>query len=217
MGALIAIVADAGSGNDRFNGGDEADTFFGGLGDDTLEPGAGFDSVDGQDGNDRLLVRDNTGDLARGGAGTDSAVADAADVLAEIESADVPPAADTKATALRVISKRINSKLRRGIYTARVRVECPAVETGGCKGTLSLLTAKSLRDPRRQGAVRTARLEALHAPPRPAPDAGDEAPAGHRQVRRPQAPPLAARAEHQPGRGGQRQDPLLEADRALVK
>ena len=72
-------------------------------------------------------------------------MADAADVLAEIESADVTPAADTKATALRVISKRINSKLRRGIYTARVRVECPAVETGGCKGTLSLLTAKSLR------------------------------------------------------------------------
>jgi len=145
VGALIAIVADAGSGNDRFNGGDESDTFFGGLGDDTLEPGAGFDSVDGQDGNDRLLVRDNTGDLARGGAGTDSAIADTADVLAEIESADVPPAADTRATALRVISKRINSKLRRGIYTARVRVECPAVETGGCKGTLSLLTAKSLR------------------------------------------------------------------------
>ena len=95
VGALIAIVADAGSGNDRFNGGDEADTFFGGLGDDTLEPGAGFDAVDGQDGNDRLLVRDNTGDLARGGAGTDSAVADTADVLAEIESADVRAGAPT--------------------------------------------------------------------------------------------------------------------------
>ena len=145
VGALIAIVADGGADNDRFNGGDENDTFFGGLGDDTLEPGAGFDSVDGQDGNDRLLVRDNTGDLARGGTGTDSAVADAADVLAEIESADVTPAADTRATALRVISKRITSKIKRGIYTARVRVECPAVETGGCKGTLSLLTAKSLR------------------------------------------------------------------------
>ncbi len=147
VGALIAIVADAGSGNDRLNGGDESDTFFGGLGDDTLEPGAGFDAVDGQDGNDTLRVRDDTGDLARGGAGTDSAVADASDVLAEIESADVTqlPAADTKGTALRVLSRQITSKLKRGTYTARVRVECPATEPGGCKGRLSLLTAKPVR------------------------------------------------------------------------
>jgi Ca2+-binding RTX toxin-like protein len=145
VGALIAIVADAGSGNDRLNGGDEADTFFGGLGDDTLEPGAGFDAVDGQDGNDTLRVRDGAGDLARGGAGTDNAQADAADVLADIESADVTPGPDTKGTALRVISKRITSKLKRGIYTAKVRVECPATEPGGCKGTLSLLTARSVR------------------------------------------------------------------------
>jgi Ca2+-binding RTX toxin-like protein len=145
VGALIAIVADAGSGNDRLNGGDEADTFFGGLGDDTLEPGAGFDAVDGQDGNDLLKVRDNAGDLARGGAGTDRAEADRADVLADVESADVPAAPDTTATALRVINKKITSKLKRGRYTARVRVECPAVEAGGCKGTLSLLTAKSIR------------------------------------------------------------------------
>ncbi len=147
VGALIAITADAGSGNDRLNGGDEADTFFGGLGDDTLEPGAGFDSVDGQAGNDTLRVRDGAGDLARGGAGTDSAQADAADVLSEVESADVPQAAvaDTKGTALRVISRRITSKLRRGAYTARVRVECPAAEAGGCNGTLTLLTAKTVR------------------------------------------------------------------------
>ena len=68
VGALLSLVVDAGSGNDRLNGGDESDTFFGGLGDDTLEPGAGFDAVDGQDGNDVLRIRDNTGDLARGGA-----------------------------------------------------------------------------------------------------------------------------------------------------
>ena len=54
LGALIAITADAGSGDDRFNGNDEADTFFGGLGNDTLDPGAGADAVDGQDGNDTL-------------------------------------------------------------------------------------------------------------------------------------------------------------------
>jgi Ca2+-binding RTX toxin-like protein len=147
VGALIAITADGGAGNDRLNGGDEADTFFGGLGDDTLEPGAGADTVDGQDGNDTLRVRDGAGDLARGGAGTDSAQADAADVLADVENADVerPAAPDTTATRLQVVFRKISSKLKRGVYTARVRVHCPASEPGGCRGTLSLLTAKPVR------------------------------------------------------------------------
>jgi Ca2+-binding RTX toxin-like protein len=145
VGSLIAITADAGSGNDRLNGGDEADTFFGGLGDDTLEPGAGADSVDGQAGNDTLRVRDGAADGARGGAGTDSAQADLVDALADVENADLPPAADTKGTAVRVLSKRITSRLKRGVYTANVRVECPAAEAGGCSGTLALLTAKSVK------------------------------------------------------------------------
>ena len=92
-------------------------------------------------------------DLGRGGAGTDSAQADAIDALDGIENADVPappappvpPAIDSKGTALRVVNKTITSKIKRGIYTARVRVECPAAEFGGCKGTLSLLTAKTVR------------------------------------------------------------------------
>ena len=41
VGALIAVTADAGSGDDTLKGGDEADTFFGGLGNDTLDTGAG--------------------------------------------------------------------------------------------------------------------------------------------------------------------------------
>ena len=82
LGALISVVADAGSGNDTFTGGDESDTYFGGLGDDTLNPGPGIgDAVDGQDGNDTLKVRDGFADLARGGAGTDNATADREDVL----------------------------------------------------------------------------------------------------------------------------------------
>ena len=151
VGALTAVVADAGAGNDRFTGGDEADTFFGGLGDDTLDPGAGAgDAVDGQDGNDVLNVRDNAPDLARGGAGTDSAKADIADVLVDVESKDVPagpaapPAADTKGTAARVLNRRITSKLKRGVYTAKIRVECPASEAGGCSGTLVLQTARTV-------------------------------------------------------------------------
>ena len=36
---------------------------------------------------------------------------------------------------MRVVSKTITSKIKRGIYTANVRVECPATEPGGCKGS----------------------------------------------------------------------------------
>ena len=154
VGALIAVVADAGAGNDRFTGGDEADTFLGGLGDDTLDPGAGAgDAVDGQDGNDVLNVRDNAADLARGGAGSDRAQADVADVLVDVETKDVPAApaaapapaaADTKGTAARVLDRRLTSKLKRGVYTAKIRVECPASEAGGCSGTLVLQTARTV-------------------------------------------------------------------------
>jgi Ca2+-binding RTX toxin-like protein len=148
LGALISVVADAGSGNDRFTGGDESDTFFGGLGDDTLDPGPGAgDAVDGQDGNDTLMVRDGFADLARGGAGTDSAQADREDVLTDVENADVPaapPAADTQGTAARVLNKRITSKLKQGVYTAKIRVSCPASEAGGCTGVLVLQTARTV-------------------------------------------------------------------------
>ena len=142
------VMADAGSGNDRLTGGDESDTFFGGLGDDTLDPGPGAgDAVDGQDGNDTLMVRDGFADLARGGTGTDSAQADREDVLTDVENADVPaapPAADTQGTAARVLNKRITSKLKRGVYTAKIRVSCPASEAGGCNGVLVLQTARTV-------------------------------------------------------------------------
>ena len=153
IGSLIAVVADAGSGNDSFVGGDENDSFFGGLGDDTLDPGAGAgDLVDGQGGNDTLKVRDDQPDLARGGSGTDSAVADQLDLLVDVESKDVPvvtppapaPAADTQGTAARVLQRRVTSKLKKGVYTAKIRIECPASEPGGCNGALILQTAKTV-------------------------------------------------------------------------
>jgi Ca2+-binding RTX toxin-like protein len=148
LGALIAVVADGGPGNDAFTGGDESDTFFGGLGDDWLDPGAGAgDVVDGQAGNDTLKVRDGFADLARGGAGADNATADREDVLVDVETADVPPAppaADTTGTAARVTTKRVTSKLKKGVYTAKVRVSCPASEAGGCNGTLVLQTARTV-------------------------------------------------------------------------
>ncbi len=168
LGALIAVVANAGSGNDTFTGGDESTTYFGGLGDDTLDPGPGIgDAVDGQDGNDNLKVRDSAADLARGGAGTDSATADFEDILVDVENKDVtagPAAPDTKGTAIRVRTKRVTSRLKNGVYKAKLRVECPASEAGGCRsGILALQTARKLnvRGTRVKVLVATKRIAKL--------------------------------------------------------
>jgi Ca2+-binding RTX toxin-like protein len=143
VGALIAIQADAGSGDDRFTGGDEADTFFGGLGNDTLAPGAGSDLVDGQDGDDTLSIRDGAADLARGGAGTDSATADAIDaVAADVEKVD---RAKTGANALTLRKNAKVTRSKTGKYTAKVVLTCDASTLEGCKGRLSLLTAKTVK------------------------------------------------------------------------
>ena len=92
-------------------------------------------------------MRDSAADLARGGAGTDNATADFEDILVDVETKDVTaaPAADTKGTAARVRNRRITSKLKKGVYTAKIRVECPASEAGGCaKGILALQTARKV-------------------------------------------------------------------------
>jgi Ca2+-binding RTX toxin-like protein len=143
VGALIAIQADAGSGDDRFNGGDEADTFFGGLGNDILAPGAGSDAVDGQDGDDTLSIRDGAADLARGGAGTDSATVDAIDaVAADVEKVD---RAKTGANALTLRKNAKVTRSKTGKYSAKLVLTCDASALEGCKGTLTLLTAKTVK------------------------------------------------------------------------
>jgi Ca2+-binding RTX toxin-like protein len=145
VGALISVVADAGAGDDRFTGSDGPETFFGGSGNDTLDGGAGLgDVVDGQEGDDVLTVRDGAADLARGGIGTDTATADFADVLVDVENRDVSAGPDTRGTAARVLTRRVTSKLKRGTYKAKIRVECPASEAGGCAGTLVLQTARKI-------------------------------------------------------------------------
>ena len=120
-GALLAVTADAGAGNDTLTGAEETDTFSGGSGNDTLTGGNGPDLLDGNDGDDALFARDGQSDLLRGGAGTDSAQTDllGVDVWDSIESVDAPappvvtpPAGrhaagrDTKATAARVRTGR---------------------------------------------------------------------------------------------------------------
>jgi Ca2+-binding RTX toxin-like protein len=143
VGALIAVTVDAGSGDDRLKGGDEADTFFGGLGNDTLDSGAGSDAVDGQDGDDTLLIRDGAADLARGGAGVDSATADFVDAVgADVEKVD---RAKSGANALKLRNNAKVTRSKTGKYTARLVLTCDASALEGCKGRLSLLTAKSVK------------------------------------------------------------------------
>jgi Ca2+-binding RTX toxin-like protein len=141
LGALIAVTVDAGSGDDNMVGGDEADTFFGGLGNDTLDTGAGADAADGQDGNDTLITRDGAPDLARGGAGTDSAKVDAVDAVDGVETLD---RGKTGANAL-AFGKNAKLLLKNGVYSAKVAVTCDATALEGCKGTLALLTSGKVK------------------------------------------------------------------------
>ena len=154
-GALLAVTADAGAGNDTLTGAEETDTFSGGSGNDTLTGGNGPDLLDGQDGDDTMRARDGQSDLVRGGAGTDSAQTDllGVDVVDSIESVDAlvppvvtpPPAADTTATAARVRSGRAAVAIRRGRASTRLALECPASEAGGCIGTVTLVSAKPVK------------------------------------------------------------------------
>ena len=73
----FSVTASGGSGNDTLTGGGSSETFLGGSGNDTINPGGGIDVVSGDEGDDQVNVRDSTADVARGGAGNDSVVADA--------------------------------------------------------------------------------------------------------------------------------------------
>jgi Ca2+-binding RTX toxin-like protein len=144
-GALLAVNANGGSGSDRLAGAEEADNFFGGPGDDMLGGGPGVDLLDGQDGNDTLQARDGTGDLVRGGPGTDAARTDApgVDIVDGVESLDASVAAADKAQALKIGQAKLVR--RNGSLVARIAVSCPTAAASGCKATLSLTTARPLR------------------------------------------------------------------------
>jgi len=144
-GVPLAVLADGGDGNDTLKGAEEPDTFFGGLGNDTLDTGAGNDVADGQDGDDTLRARDNTGDLVRGGLGTDSAQVDRVDVVSGVESVDAPAPAPAPAAKNEVSIETANAivRYRNGRYTTRIKLECSANGVGGCKGRLTLLTKKT--------------------------------------------------------------------------
>ena len=87
------VTGAGGAGNDTLTGGGSSETFLGGSGNDTINPGGGIDVVSGDDGDDQVNVRDRTADLARGGAGNDSVVADVGqlDILDGFEAIDRTP------------------------------------------------------------------------------------------------------------------------------
>ena len=151
----LLVAADGGSGNDGLTGAEEADSFFGGSGHDVIDPGAGSDLADGEDGLDTLLARDNTGDLVRGGTGDDAAVTDevTVDAISGVEALDAtPPPAPVVGDTDALLPKLGKVKVLRsnGKLVARAALTCPAAESGGCRTTVTLRTARAVR----LGAVR---------------------------------------------------------------
>jgi Ca2+-binding RTX toxin-like protein len=135
-GVPMAVQADGGEGNDSLTGAEEQDTFFGGVGNDTLNGGGGNDLLDGQDGDDTLLARDGVGDLVRGGAGTDSAKVDKADILVDVEKVD----RKKHGYKIDVVNHKAEVKYDRNKkrYYAYVKLEAPK----DTKGWLTLVTKK---------------------------------------------------------------------------
>jgi hypothetical protein len=142
------VTAAGGSGNDTLTGGASSDTFLGGSGNDTINPGGGIDFVSGDDGDDQVNLRDRTADLAVGGAGNDSVVADVGqlDILDGFESIDrtpnaTPPPAHNPGSPVTIHGGTL--KVTHG--RASIKLSCPAGSSGNCTGSVSLLTAKAVR------------------------------------------------------------------------
>jgi Ca2+-binding RTX toxin-like protein len=144
----FSVTATGGSGNDTLTGGSSSEMFLGGSGNDTINPGGGIDFVSGDDGDDQVNIRDRTADLAFGGAGNDSVVADAGqlDVLDGFETTDRTPNVTpppVQGPPRPVIIRGGTVKVKSG--TALIRVSCPTSSSGNCTGSLALRTARAVR------------------------------------------------------------------------
>ena len=142
------VTGSGGPGDDTLTGGGSSEAFLGGSGNDTITPGGGIDIVSGDDGDDQVNVRDRTADLARGGAGNDSVVADVGqlDILDGFEAVDRTPNATPPPIADRTQPVTIRGgtvKVKRGI--ASIRVSSPATAPGNSTGSLAVRTAKPVR------------------------------------------------------------------------
>lgn len=84
-----------GSAGDTLTGSDGADTLDGGGGPDTLTGGDAADTLNGGEGDDAIEARDGQADTVTCGSGSDTAVADATDIVAsDCESVDRPATPD---------------------------------------------------------------------------------------------------------------------------
>jgi Ca2+-binding RTX toxin-like protein len=142
------VTASGGPGNDTLTGGGASETFLGGSGNDTISPGGGIDVVSADDGDDQVNIRDRTADLARGGDGNDSVVADVGqlDILDGFEAVDRTPNATPPPVANRTQPVSIRGgkvKVKRGV--ASIKVRAPAGASGNSAGTLTVRTAKAVR------------------------------------------------------------------------
>src|SRR5215207_4101651 len=142
------VTGSGGLGNDTLTGGGSSETFLGGSGNDTISPGGGIDVVSADDDDDQVDIRDRTADLARGGAGNDSVVADVGqlDILDGFETVDRTPNAtpgpvNTATQPVTIGGGKV--KVKRGI--ALIKVSAPAGASGNSTGTLTLRTAKAIR------------------------------------------------------------------------
>jgi Ca2+-binding RTX toxin-like protein len=141
----FAVTASGGSGNDTLTGGSSSETLVGGSGNDTINPGGGLDFVSGDDGDDTVNVRDNTADLALGGVGNDTVVADTPDLdildgFEKVDRTQVDPAVDTSTRPVTIKGGTV--KVNRAKHTASIRVSCPADSPANCTGSLVLRTAR---------------------------------------------------------------------------
>jgi RTX calcium-binding nonapeptide repeat (4 copies) len=145
---LFELTGSGGPGDDTLTGGGSSETFLGGSGNDTINPGGGLDVVSGDDGDDQVNVRDSTADLARGGDGNDSVVADVGqlDILDGFEAVDRTPNATPPPIANRTPPVTIRGgtvNVKRGI--ASIKVSSPATAPGNSTGSLAVRTAKAVR------------------------------------------------------------------------
>ena len=72
----FAVTASGGAGQRHAHRRRSSETFLGGSGNDTINPGGGLDVVSADEGDDQVNIRDHTADVARGGDGNDSVIAD---------------------------------------------------------------------------------------------------------------------------------------------
>ena len=110
--------------------------------------------VSGDEGDDQVHVRDNSADVARGGDGNDSVVADAEvlDILDGFETVDrppvvtpppvvMPPPVDTSTRPVTIGGGTV--KVTKG--AASIKVSCPAASPGNCTGSLAVRTANGVK------------------------------------------------------------------------